>query len=209
MPLIHDGHFIAIPGYWMILPAIPVGLWIVRRYRRGEADERWVWFALLAMVHITATIALTIFPIPIAGQGYVRIRGVSDNIIPFATILTQATHPSLSNYRQLIGNALALMPLGVYAPALWPRFRDLRRFVILAIACGVGIELTQFAGSLMEGFTYRVTDIDDAMMNAAGAIAAFLAWPYIWPRLWPLLEPYAQPLRKRLTPELPTQKRPT
>jgi hypothetical protein len=61
----------------------------------------------------------------------------------------------------------------------------------------------------MEGFTYRVTDIDDAMMNAAGAIAAFLAWPYIWPRLWPLLEPYAQPLRKRLTPELPTQKRPT
>ena len=38
------------------------------------------------------------------------------------------------------------------------------------------IELAQFAGSLTEGFSYRITDVDDAIMNATGAVAAFFAW---------------------------------
>jgi hypothetical protein len=44
------------------------------------------------------------------------------------------------------------------------------------VAFGVGIELAQYAGSLIEGFTYRVTDVDDAIMNATGAVVAFFVW---------------------------------
>jgi glycopeptide antibiotics resistance protein len=83
---------------------------------------------------------------------------------------------SLSSIRQLGGNMLALVPLGIYGPALWPRLRDWRWFVAAAIAFGVSIELTQLAGSLLEGFTYRVTDVDDALMNATGAVLAFFIW---------------------------------
>jgi len=122
---------------------------------------------------------MTIFPIPIGGQDFYRqTRGMSeDNIVPFATIVGQLQHLGLNTIRQLSGNVLILMPLGVYGPALWPALRDWRRFVAVAIAFGVGIELTQYAGSLIEGFTYRVTDVDDAIMNTAGAIAAFAFWP--------------------------------
>jgi glycopeptide antibiotics resistance protein len=88
---------------------------------------------------------------------------------------------------------LALVPLGIYAPELWPALRDWRKFVLVAIAFGVGIELTQYAGSLIEGFTYRVTDVDDAIMNASGAVIAFLLWPVfkeseIWSRVTAAME---------------------
>ena len=170
-----DGGLTLIPGIVVPIAAIPIAVWILRR----DADPRWTIMAMLALVHITLVVALTIFPVPVGGQEYYRhTRGMSeDNIVPFATIADQMLHPGLNTIRQLSGNVLILMPVGIYGPALWPALRDWRRFVLVAVAFGIGIELTQYAGSVVEGFTYRVTDIDDAIMNAAGAVAAFLVWP--------------------------------
>jgi len=172
-----DGYLILIPGIFCLLPAIPVAVWILRR----GADERWTLFAMFALVHVTAVVALTIFPIPIGGQDFYRhTRGMSgDNVVPFATIISQLQHPGLSSARQLGGNMLALVPLGVYGPELWPALRDWRRFAVVAVAAGVSIELAQYAGSLLEGFSYRITDIDDAIMNATGAVAAFFVWRWL------------------------------
>ena len=173
----HDGGLTLIPGFLVPIAALPFIYWVIRR----RADRRWTLLALIAVIHVTLVIALTIFPVPIAGQEFYRqTRGMSeDNIVPFATISAQLMHLSLNNVRQLLGNMLALVPLGIYAPELWPALRDWRKFVLVAIAFGVGIELTQYAGSLIEGFTYRVTDVDDAIMNASGAVIAFLLWPIV------------------------------
>ena len=186
---ITDGYLTMIPSVVALLPAIPISVWILRR----GADQRWTLMALLAVAHLSLLVALTIFPIPISGQDYYRhTRGMSeDNIVPFATILGQLGHPSLSNARQLFGNVVALTPLAVYGPGLWPALHDWRRFVIVAVAFGAGIELTQYAGSLLEGFTYRVTDVDDAIMNASGAVAAFFVWRRIEPL--PLIQRWLDP----------------
>jgi|PersoiStandDraft_1058852.scaffolds.fasta_scaffold02858_3 glycopeptide antibiotics resistance protein len=172
-----DGYLTLIPGIFVVLPAIPIAIWILRR----GADERWTPFAMLALVHVTAVVALAIFPIPIGGQDFYRqTRGMSgDNVVPFATIVSQLQHLSLSTLRQLSGNVLALTPLGIYGPELWPALRDWRRFAVVAVAAGVSIELAQYAGSLLEGFSYRITDIDDAIMNAAGAVVAFFIWRWL------------------------------
>jgi len=169
-----DGQLVLIPGFVALLPAVPIAAWILRR----GADRRWKLMALLALVHVTLVLALTIFPIPIGGQEFYRLtRGMSDdNVVPFATIAGQLQHLSPNTARQLFGNAVALAPLGVYGPGLWPALRDWRRFALVAVAFGLGIEMAQYAGSLLEGFSYRITDVDDAIMNAAGAIAAFAAW---------------------------------
>jgi glycopeptide antibiotics resistance protein len=169
-----DGQLVLIPGIFVLIGAAPIAAWI---WQRG-ADRRWTFMALLALAHITLVVALTIFPIPIGGQGFYRqTRGMSeDNIVPFATIAGQLQHLSPNTVHQLFGNVVALAPLGIYGPALWPALRDWRRFAVVAVAFGVGIELCQYAGSLLEGFTYRVTDIDDAIMNASGAIVAFFVW---------------------------------
>ena len=176
-----DGQLVLIPGFVALIPALPIAVWILDRGRRAgwrEADQRWTLMALLALVHIALVVALTIFPIPIGGQDFYRqTRGMSeDNIVPFATIVDQVRHLGPGTFRQLVGNVLALAPFGIYGPALWPALRDWRRFALAAVAFGIGIELTQYAGSLLEGFTYRVTDVDDATLNAGGAIAAFFVW---------------------------------
>jgi glycopeptide antibiotics resistance protein len=172
---ITDGQLIMIPGLVVLIPAVPLAIWVWRR----RADHEWTLMALLGLCHVALTIGFTIFPIPIAGQDYYRqTRGLSeDNVVPFATIAWQVGHLSLDSVRQLSGNAIALMPLRVYAPYLWPALRDWRRFLFVAICCGAAIEAGQYAGSVLEGFTYRVTDVDDAILNAAGAMAVFLAWP--------------------------------
>ena len=180
--LMTDGYLTAIPGYWMLLPALPVAWWIWRRGAvggpAGPADRRWTLLALLALAHVTTVIALTIFPIPISGQDYYRhTRGLTeDNVVPFATIADQLVHLRLGTIRQLVGNSVVLVPLAIYGPGLWARLRDWRWFVAVAVGFAVAIELGQLAGSLLEGFTYRVTDVDDAIMNSTGAIVAFFAW---------------------------------
>jgi glycopeptide antibiotics resistance protein len=55
------------------------------------------------------------------------------------------------------------------------------------VAASVSIELAQYAGSLLEGFSYRITDIDDAIMNATGAVMAFFVWRWLGGRLAALL----------------------
>jgi len=178
-----DGYLHLIPAFFCVFPAIPIAFWIMRRRWDGRIDDRRSLFEMVALIHITAVVALTIFPIPIGGQDFYRqTRGMSgDNVVPFATIISQLQHPGLSSVRQLIGNMLALTPLGLYGPELWPALQNWRRFALVAVAFGVGIELTQYAGSVIEGFSYRITDIDDAMMNAAGAVAAFFVWRWLKP----------------------------
>ena len=172
-----DGQLALIPGLVVLIPAVPIALWIWRR----RADREWKLMALLALFHITLAIGFTIFPIPIGGQEYYRqTRGMSqDNMVPFATIMWQLQNLSFNTVRQLSGNVVALMPLGIYGPYLWPALRDWRRFAAVAVGAAVAIEAAQYAGSLIEGFTYRVTDVDDAIMNATGAILVFLLWPRI------------------------------
>jgi glycopeptide antibiotics resistance protein len=169
-----DGELLLIPGLVAVFPALPIAGWLWSM----ERSLTWRLMALLALVHITLVIALTIFPIPIAGQElYRRTRGLSqDNLIPFATIAATVWEHTPARVSQFFGNLVALAPLGVYGPYLWPALRGPRRLLFAAAAVAVSVECIQFAGSWLEGFTYRVTDIDDATMNTTGAVVAFFAW---------------------------------
>jgi glycopeptide antibiotics resistance protein len=191
-----DGYLTLIPGYLLLMPAAPAVAWVLAR----KADRRWTLLALLAVIHVTAVVALTIFPIPISGQDYYRhTRGMSDdNVVPFATIVGQLRNPGFNTIRQLLGNAVALAPLGIYGPGLWRPLRDWRVFAAVAISFGIGIELAQYAGSLLEGFSYRITDVDDAIMNAAGAVVAFFVWRRIehLPVIERWLPPDSEPVGK-------------
>ena len=196
-----DQGLVQIPGFWALLPAIPIAIWILRR----RADRRRTLMLLLALIHIDLVIALTIFPIPVGGQDFYRqTRGFSeDNIVPFTTIFVQLISSipfhhrsliaSLHALMELVGNMAALAPLAIYGPALWPSLRSWRRFALVAIGFSVGIELTQLAGSLLEGFTYRVTDIDDVILNSSGAVVAFFIWREMERRGW--ADPWLDRLR--------------
>ncbi|MFD3472602.1 VanZ family protein [Streptomyces sp. NPDC058682] len=71
--------------------------------------------------------------------------------------------------RQLGGNLLLGLPFGVLLPVLLPPARGLVRVAVATVALMTLVELTQ--GALITG---RVFDIDDVILNTAGALIGYL-----------------------------------
>ncbi|MEU9162075.1 VanZ family protein [Streptomyces sp. NPDC048424] len=71
--------------------------------------------------------------------------------------------------RQLGGNLLLGVPFGVLLPVLLPPARGLLRVAAVTVCLMTLVELTQ--GALVTG---RVFDIDDVLLNTAGALLGYL-----------------------------------
>lgn len=65
-------------------------------------------------------------------------------------------------------NVLLFLPLGVFLPALWQKYRDWRCTAIFGFALSLGIELLQT-------FCGRATDVNDLITNTAGCMLGFAA----------------------------------
>ena len=77
---------------------------------------------------------------------------------------------------QLIGNLLLLAPLGVYGPALWRQLRSFAATAVVAAVLSTAIELGQLGLSELYGFPIRIADVDDVILNTAGALVGYAAW---------------------------------
>ncbi|MFD5149354.1 VanZ family protein [Streptomyces sp. NPDC058401] len=71
--------------------------------------------------------------------------------------------------RQLGGNLLLGLPFGVLLPVLMPPARGLLRVAVVTVCLMTLVELIQ--GALVTG---RVFDIDDVILNTAGALIGYL-----------------------------------
>src|SRR4030095_10571894 len=90
------------------------------------------------------------------------------NLEPFKTIDIYQTWG-----KQILGNFVMLLPLGIYLPLIYTRLRKAYNFFVVLLICflvSVGIELRQLATS------YRSTDIDDVILNTLGGGAGFLIY---------------------------------
>jgi len=94
--------------------------------------------------------------------------------IPFATILAALGRGlTFATVVSVAGNVVAFVPLGLLAPTAMPGMRTWRR--VLALGCGVSlaIEVTQLAIGLAAGYPYRMADVDDVILNTAGAALGY------------------------------------
>ena len=90
------------------------------------------------------------------------------NFTPFKTINIYDRYD-----KQVLGNLIMLFPLGIYLPLLYRRLRKLSGFfavLLISFLVSVGIELLQLATN------YRSTDVDDVMLNTAGACIGFIIY---------------------------------
>lgn len=93
------------------------------------------------------------------------------NFTPFSTINRYSTFD-----RQVVGNLIMLFPFGIYLPLLYRKLRKLSGFFAILLSSflvSVGIESLQLATS------YRSTDVDDIMLNTAGACLGFMVYQLI------------------------------
>lgn len=97
------------------------------------------------------------------------------NLIPFATIGEQARSGAGSALVQLIGNVGLLLPLGLFGPALMPSLRHVHRLALVGLGASAAIELVQLIATIVR-FIDRSVDIDDVILNVAGALLGWLLW---------------------------------
>jgi glycopeptide antibiotics resistance protein len=93
------------------------------------------------------------------------------NLEPFKTM---GIYQTLG--KQILGNFVMLLPLGIYLPLIYKRLRKANNFFVVLLICfivSVGIELLQLATS------YRSTDVDDVILNTLGGGAGFLIYQLI------------------------------
>jgi glycopeptide antibiotics resistance protein len=61
------------------------------------------------------------------------------------------------------------------APLIWSRFRNLWQATLLFVAVSLSIELAQYIGSFyIFGIRWKSADVDDLIVNVAGALLGFL-----------------------------------
>jgi glycopeptide antibiotics resistance protein len=94
------------------------------------------------------------------------------NLEPF--LFMKGMH--LLNY-EVVGNFIMLLPLGIYLPLLYNNIRNFFTVTFAAMLVSVSIELMQLATS------YRITDIDDVILNTAGASLGFIIYAITYPFL--------------------------
>ena len=79
-------------------------------------------------------------------------------------------------YKPIVQNYLLFLPLGFLVPSVTPKRRwNLPKIVLLGFCVSLCIELLQ-------GFIGRLQEVDDLLMNTAGAAAGFAVWAALFRR---------------------------
>jgi glycopeptide antibiotics resistance protein len=120
-------------------------------------------------VWLIGGLLLTLQPAhPLAGQV------VDDNLVPFHTLAIYWRNLGSEFWmRNLFGNLGLLLPLGLLGPIAIPALDRWRRIALVALLYSVAIELIQLA------VPDRSADVDDVIVNVAGAALGFAAFSIV------------------------------
>lgn len=120
---------------------------------------------LVLGVWVAGGLLLTLSPVyPAPGQV------VEPNFIPLRTIgIYLANLDSGFWLRNLVGNLVLLLPVGLVGPIVFPWMDRWWRVLLASLALSTAIELTQL------GIPDRSADVDDVLLNVVGAMLGYAA----------------------------------
>lgn len=150
-----------------------------------------LFFSTLMYFYVVAVISVTLFPFPLeklAVENVSKYNFLDNNFFPFHFISQSIEtlsydprtpyipfHSSLKIVlRQVGGNILLGVPFGFLAPLVWSKRNTFFKVVGTGFLFSLGIEACQFLLSLFVGYTYRVIDVDDIILNTLGCILGYM-----------------------------------
>ena len=133
--------------------ALPVLLLFLFYTDRERFKKKWFW-AVLFILYMNAM--LIVVGIPYAK--FIRWNP-EINWIPFRDF-------SSANIVGLILNILMFIPFGAFLPIYFGKFQKVSATVFVGVIMSLTIEILQL-------FTFRVTDIDDLIMNTLGTLLGY------------------------------------
>lgn len=120
-----------------------------------------------AFVLLVAYLVL-LFALTMAPPAYVPRQRV--RLVPFVTIIRQFAKGGSGFLVNVPGNIVAFAPLGVLVPLCRDRLPSFTSTMLVGVLLSAGIELLQL------GFTQRVADINDVLLNGFGTAVGYAGY---------------------------------
>jgi hypothetical protein len=144
------------------LPLAALAAWALARWRRlAGARAARAWRVSLAEVGIVYGTVPPVWLILLPGDE----DGAVVSLVPLRDLLTVLTGGPLTVTVQIVGNLLVFAAFGLLGPVRWRI--GLRQVLVLAASASATLEILQYVLDLG-----RVTDLDDVVLNAGGAVLA-------------------------------------
>jgi glycopeptide antibiotics resistance protein len=125
-------------------------------------------------LYLLLVVSLTLFPLPLPEEMISRRSAIDIlshvNLVPFQFGRLFENNLNVI-IQEIFGNIVLTLPFGFGIPFL-VRFKP-KKFPLLAVGAGLAIETAQLGFSLLVNATYRSTDINDVLLNAAGATLGY------------------------------------
>jgi glycopeptide antibiotics resistance protein len=90
--------------------------------------------------------------------------------IPFDTTIAEFRRGLWPFCYHVVGNMIWFVPLGLIGPLVKRSLQRCKKLIIAAICLSLGIELAQWI------FATGMSDIDDIILNALGALVGWIIW---------------------------------
>ncbi len=162
---------------WVVWPLV-AGLSVFLAVRRRWG--LWHTVGVLALVTYGLWVAsLVFFPLFVgdAGEPHFEWEGpwMLMNLVPIRSLIRSFTvNPDVERLLRVHGgNLLLLLPFTLLGPVLWPQLRKWWKALLLGLGASLGIELGQLALRVFTEPPYRSVDIDDVILNTAGAMLGY------------------------------------
>jgi glycopeptide antibiotics resistance protein len=172
----------------IVVPAW-IALRVTLRARRTRSVPSFAreGFWALAVLYAIVLAAVTVYPLPSSRRTAANVPTI--NLVPLVAPLrciepTRLGWRSMRSFCQsnIAGNVALFVPFGFLLPICWRTRTTVVAVAVCALGLSVAIEATQFAERAIG--VARTVDIDDVILNVAGACVGFRSW-WVWVRREP------------------------
>lgn len=175
--------FIFLIPIWIVIRGIP---FLLKNRTGNRFSLKREVIINVFFIYILCLISITLFPLNISfDRDY---NWISVNLIPVMSTVKEVTNitnnPNMHSYmvkfwiKNIGGNLLLLLPIGVIMPILWSKFKNLLKTTFLAFFLSLSIEILQLLSGYI-GNRGRVFDIGDILLNTIGATIGFIIYKII------------------------------
>lgn len=160
----------------LIIGIIPYLIFVGLELKRKKSLKT-ILINILFFFYMISLINVTLMPLPI-GIYFDETRALyddlSNNFIPFHTMINFFQDERSYIIKTQIGGNIALfLPFGFLVPLLKKKKGNVWNILGIGFLCSLGIETLQFLISTLTGYTYKVFDVDDLILNTLGSVIGY------------------------------------